>query len=956
MNTKMEQSPAINPNPVLSVAKNGTVLYSNEAGEPLLREWGIEVREKLPSDINEIVQKVISRNSPERMEVKAGKRTYLIALHPSLEHECVNVYGFDISDQKGVEEKVQECEALETANVELSEIVDIQAIQPLMDDLYKLVHIPIGINDLKGNVLAGVGWQDICTKFHRVNLEACKHCIESDSKLSAGVLPGEFKLYKCKNNMWDIVTPIMVGSQHIGYVFAGQFFFDDEPLDFELFRSQAKKYGFNEEEYIAALKKVPRLSREAVETGMSFFMTFANLVSRLSYSNIKLAQSLEKRDVLVDALVESEKSERIRSDELAVLLDAVPAVVLITHDPQALQVTGNRLSYAWLRLPEGSNISKTSPEGVRPETYRMFKDGVEIPLTDMPVRMSASGKEVRDYEFDLVSSDGTIRHLLGNAKPLRDEQGNPLGAVSAFIDITERKKAEEALKKAHDTLEDKVKERTAELEKAYNSLKESEERLAEAQKIAHIGSWECNPVTHKLYWSDEVYRIFGLDPQEFEQIHDVFFKCVHPEDREYVNHAIKEALNGKPYNIDYRIILANGEERIVCVQGEAIFDEKNTPIRLRGVVQDITEHKKSEEKIRTLANIVESSNDAVGTISLDGIITSWNKGAEQVYGYSTEEILGKPVSILAQSNLMDETKRLSELVKKGQKIRNYETTRLRKDGKRIYVSFSLSPVFDMHKKLNAVSFISRDITKRKEAEEALANIEIVRKQEIHHRIKNNLQVISSLLDLQSDHFKGRKDIKDSEVLEAFKESQDRVISMALIHEELHRGGEIDKLNFTAYVKELADNLFLTYRLENANTSLDTDIEEDIFFDLDTSVPLGIIINELVSNSLKYAFSDRDKGEIHIKLHREKKGEYKINGCKSVNFALTVSDDGVGIPENLNIEDLDSLGLQLVTSLVDQLDGELELKRNNGTEFTIKFTVTEKSDHDQCQPQSSLDKE
>ena len=126
--------------------------------------------------------------------------------------------------------------------------------------------------------------------------------------------------------------------------------------------------------------------------------------------------------------------------------------------------------------------------------------------------------------------------------------------------------------------------------------------------------------------------------------------------------------------------------------------------------------------------------------------------------------------------------------------------------------------------------------------------------------------------------------------------------------------------------------------------------------MDTSVQLGIIINELVSNSLKYAFSDRDKGEIHIKLHREKKGEYKINGCKSVNFALTVSDDGVGIPENLNIEDLDSLGLQLVTSLVDQLDGELELKRNNGTEFTIKFTVTEKSDHDQCQPQSSLDKE
>ena len=95
----------------------------------------------------------------------------------------------------------------ETANLELAEIIDTQAIQSLMDDFYKLAHIPIGIIDLKGNVLVGVGWQDICTKFHRVHPEACKHCVESDTKLSTGVLPGEFKLYKCKNNMWDIANP-----------------------------------------------------------------------------------------------------------------------------------------------------------------------------------------------------------------------------------------------------------------------------------------------------------------------------------------------------------------------------------------------------------------------------------------------------------------------------------------------------------------------------------------------------------------------------------------------------------------------------------------------------------------------------------------------------------------------------------------------------------------------------
>ena len=178
---------------------------------------------------------------------------------------------------------------------------------------------------------------------------------------------------------------------------------------------------------------------------------------------------------------------------------------------------------------------------------------------------------------------------------------------------------------------------------------------------------------------------------------------------------------------------------------------------------------------------------------------------------------------------------------------------------------NLSPVFDVYGKLTAISFIVRDITERKEAEEALANIEIARKKEIHHRIKNNLQVISSLLDLQAEKFNNRKDIKDSEVLEAFRESQDRVISMALIHEELYKGGGIDTLDFSSYIEELAKNLFLTYRLGNTDISLNMDLEENIFFDMDTAVPLGMIVNELVSNSLKHAFIGRDKGEIQIKL-------------------------------------------------------------------------------------------
>ena len=144
---------------------------------------------------------------------------------------------------------------------------------------------------------------------------------------------------------------------------------------------------------------------------------------------------------------------------------------------------------------------------------------------------------------------------------------------------------------------------------------------------------------------------------------------------------------------------------------------------MQGTVQDITERKRAEGKIKYLANVVESLNDAIGTISLDGIITSWNKGAEKVYGYSAEEILGKHVSILAPSHLDKETMKLIELIKQGESYHQYETFRLGKDGKTIYVSIIYSPVFDTSGKLTAISIIGRDITERKRAEERLRESE-----------------------------------------------------------------------------------------------------------------------------------------------------------------------------------------------------------------------------------------
>jgi PAS domain S-box-containing protein len=732
MEAKMEQIPAMNANPVLSVDKNGCVLYSNEAGELLLNEWGVRVGEKVPSLIGDIVHRVISHYSPEKMEIKMENEIYLVIISPLPEQECANISGFDISDQKKFEEKLWESE---------------ERFRSAFDN-------------------SAVSMALVCpdSRFLKVNDSFCR-------------------------------------------------------------------------------------------------------------------------------LLGFEKSE----------------------------MEGNTF------------LDFTYPEDIEPS----MKTHKAVINRDKPFCW---------LEKRYICKDGRVIWCDVSSSPVLDSKGCPIYTVAHVHDITERKDAENALKKAHNTLEKKVKERTAELEEAYISLKESEERLSEAQRIANLGNYDYDLVSNKLYWSDELYCIFGLQPQE-GMTFNKFLTFIHPDDKDYVNNAVIEAMNGKHYAINYRIVRPDGEVRIVHSKREAIFDKMNKPIQAKGTIQDVTEHKKSEEKIQNLANIVESSNDAIVTVSLDGIITSWNKGAEQIFGYASEETLGKKASILERDNLRGEIKRLVEQVRQGKKVKHYESPRLKKDGTIVIISGTLSPVFDTSGKLVAISVIARDITDRKRTEEVMANIEIARKKEIHHRIKNNLQVISSLLDLQAEKFNGKKNIKDSDVLEAFRESQDRVISMALIHEELHKGEDVDTLNFSSYIKELADNLFLIYRLGNEGICLDISIVEDIFFDMDTSVPLGIIINELISNSLKHAFSGRDKGEIRIKLHREENGESRLKGCKNTTYILSVSDNGIGIPEDLDIENLESLGLQLITTLVDQLDGELEFKKDNGIEFIIRFTVIGNNDQE-----------
>lgn len=291
--------------------------------------------------------------------------------------------------------------------LELAEIIDARLLQSLVDDFYAFAHIPMSILDRNAKVLVRVGTQDICTRFHRANPESCKDCVASGIELPVGVKSGEYRVYKCKNKMWDVVTPLMLRDTHVGNLFAGQFFFDDEELDYAAFRAQAQQYGFNEEQYIAALEAVPRISREYLNTCMTFLTKLAHMISQMSYSNLELARTLAERE---------QTQKRIA--HLASFPELNPNPIFETD-------TTGRLTY------------------LNPAGLLRFPDLMETP--EHPVLMGCSSvvtslKEGAERSIVReVEADGSVFHQVIHYIPERD-------IVRAyFVDITKRKRAEQAL-------------------------------------------------------------------------------------------------------------------------------------------------------------------------------------------------------------------------------------------------------------------------------------------------------------------------------------------------------------------------------------------------------------------------------------------------------------------------------------------------------------------------------
>ena len=266
----------------------------------------------------------------------------------------------------------------------------------------------------------------------------------------------------------------------------------------------------------------------------------------------------------------------------------------------------------------------------------------------------------------------------------------------------------------------KAAQEIAEAKASFEPLLRNEAWLNNVVRIAHLGAWDWDLLKNTQSWSDEQFRVFGLQPGTVEPSYDRFLQALHPEDRQRVVDVIQQVIaNGPRFQIECRIVWPDGELRHAVCQGEICRDEVGKPVRTIGTVLDITERKRNEEANLRLASIVTSTDDAIIGKALDGTVTSWNRGAEKIYGYTAEEAIGRHFSFIVPHDRGDELAAMLKRIRDGRQAQHHDTVWVRKDGQRIDVSLTLSAIKDQSGKILGFSTITHDITARRQAEEKL---------------------------------------------------------------------------------------------------------------------------------------------------------------------------------------------------------------------------------------------
>ena len=652
--------------------------------------------------------------------------------------------------------------------------------------------------------------------------------------------------------------------------------------------------------------------QEEVLARVRLHLKMRNLTKTLEEQNVLLKQEIEARFTAEAALqkltqeLEQRVQERtaeltntlhdLQQTQVQLLQSEALLRTVVTNAPIILYAIN---SEGVITLLEGKGLEALGQKPGQSVGQSAFNLSCNYPWLFENIRCILAGTEGQEGQW--IADMGNVVYE-NRATPLRNEKGQVIGLIGVATDITERKLAEEQLRR-------------------------SEERLHLALETAHMGCWDWNLQTGMVAWSSHLKRLYNLSLNTLEQTYETFVTIVHPEDRDRVRQADRRCFEiGEKLDVEFRAILPDGRIRWIERKGQTFYDETGKPLRVAGIDIDITERKQAEEVQRQtqaqLQRLVEANLIGVIFADFSGNITEANDAFLEMVGYTREELrLGKVRWIdMTPPEYAEDDAKAREQIRLTGACTPHEKEYIRKDGSPVAILTGSALIEGSDQ--NCVSFVL-DLTWRKQAEaqirESLREKEVLL-QEIHHRVKNNLQVISSLLDLQSQH------IEEQATLELFRESCNRIRAMALVHEALYKFKDFAKINFAEYIENLVSYLFPAYGVNVENINLELNLDE-VTLKLDTAIPCGLIINELVSNALKHAFPNKAKGIIYIDLHF---GEDKY-------YTLTIRDNGIGLPCNWEVKAVNSLGLKLVEILAKQLEGTLQVNSHFGTEFSLRFS-------------------
>jgi PAS domain S-box-containing protein len=554
-------------------------------------------------------------------------------------------------------------------------------------------------------------------------------------------------------------------------------------------------------------------------------------------------------------------------------------------------------------------------QGTTPETlYDNFIQSVhpaDLERFLSTVRETLDASMGYKIEYRIITPNGHLKYLDCNAETVNNDDGFYVGMKGTCQDITKRKKIEFLLKKQE--------QNTLLLQHA-----EQVPGIIYQYKIHPDGS------TSYPFLSRGIEDLFELTAEEVMEDNSKILLYLHPEDLKAFQNALnisEQSLDN--WALDFRVILPIKGLRWLRGNSKP-HKSPDGSVVWHGYITDITEQKKADSALissqKQVSTIFKSAPNAIIIIDIEGKITKWNPKAEAIFGWIEEEVLGTFLDDILLP-LRDRKKSLSGIqyyIKTGEdKVLNktLELSAVDKNNTEFTISLAISEITISNQQF-FICFIN-DITNRKNTEkkvqQSLREKEVLLK-EIHHRVKNNMQVITSLLSLQSSF------IEEIKIKNIFSSTQYRINSMGMVHEMLYQSKNLSNIDYGRYLERLISSLIEIMKGYDNSISLNLEAP-NISLNVDTAIPLGLIVNEIITNSLKYGFTSQKEPIITIKLI----------ALDYPNFRLEIGDNGIGFPKEFNINKSNSLGLRLIHKLAIQLNGKIErLKNKKGTNYLLLF--------------------